>query len=210
MKKSTDQSPIEKLERQLEHSGIFSHTVFSRFASRINENEAFLYGLIDFLIEKNGFTADDLKPYIEKVKKEAVEAGENLNAGVALRLGVDNKSVPTVAVNCEERMHICKGICCKLNFALTPEEVESRELKWELGHPYFIRHEKSGYCSHRDEQNQCCGVYNKRPAVCRTYSCRDDERIWKDFEKMELNTEWIEEHLSPAEPRIFSINMTPE
>jgi Fe-S-cluster containining protein len=207
---NSDQTLAEKIERQLEHSGIYSHTMLSQFAERINENEAFLYGLIDFLIEKNGFTPDDLKPYIEKVKKEVTETGDRLHAGVALRIGQNDAAVPTVAVNCGERMHICKGVCCKLNFALTPEEVESRNFKWELGHPYYIRHEKTGYCSHLDEQKQCCTVYDKRPAVCRNYSCREDQRIWKDFENMELNTEWIEAHLSPAEPRIFSVNMSAE
>jgi Fe-S-cluster containining protein len=205
-----NQASFEKLERQLEHSGLYNHTVLSQFAERINENEAFLYGLIDFLIEKNGFTPEDLKPYIDKVKREAVEAGESLHAGVALRIIEDEQSIPTIAVNCGERMHICKGVCCKLNFALTPEEVESRDLKWELGHPYFIRHEKSGYCSHMDEQKNCCNVYDKRPAVCRNYSCREDARIWTDFENMELNTEWINEHLQESRPRIFSINMSAE
>lgn len=142
------------------------------------------------------------------MKKEVLESGENMHAGVALRIEKDTISVPTVPVNCEERLPICKAVCCKLNFALSPEEVESRELKWELGHPYFIRHEKSGYCTHLNEAKQCCGVYNKRPSVCKNYSCENDERIWENFSEMKLNTEWIEVHLSENEPRIFSINMS--
>lgn len=33
---------IEQLERQLEHSGLYNHTILSQYAERINENEAFL------------------------------------------------------------------------------------------------------------------------------------------------------------------------
>jgi hypothetical protein len=44
-------------------------------------------------------------------------------------------------------------------------------------------------------------VYADRPGVCRHYSCANDERIWKDFENMELNHEWLDANLGDA-PRI--------
>jgi hypothetical protein len=48
-----------------------------------------------------------------------------------------------------------------------------------------------------------CLAYEDRPAPCRRYTCANDERIWKDFERMELNTEWIEANLTPSEPRLL-------
>ena len=39
------------------------------------------------------------------------------------------------------------------------------------------------------------------PPVCRRYTCRNDGRIWKDFDRMELNGEWISENLAYEKPR---------
>jgi hypothetical protein len=44
--------------------------------------------------------------------------------------------------------------------------------------------------------------------VCRGYSCANDPRIWKDFERMELNAEWITANLSEQErPHVTGIFM---
>ena len=40
-----------------------------------------------------------------------------------------------------------------------------------------------------------CQIYEQRPNPCRMYSCEHDDRIWKDFDAMELNDEWIAEYL---------------
>ena len=39
-------------------------------------------------------------------------------------------------------------------------------------------------------------VYTDRPGVCRRYSCANDTRIWKDFDNMVLNEDWIRGNLS--------------
>ena len=41
--------------------------------------------------------------------------------------------------------------------------------------------------------------YENRPSVCKKYSCANDKRIWKDFEKMEIDREWIDENLKRKE-----------
>lgn len=214
MSESTDEASVPEkvqgLEKQLEYSGLFTHSIFSKFSDRINENEAFLFGLIDYLIAKNGLSTDELKGYVEQVKKEINAKGENLNPGVALRIENPDKIPPPPRVNCEERLHICKAVCCKLSFALSPPEVESGKIKWELGRPYFIRQEKSGYCSHINPENKCCSIYKERPGVCTNYSCENDKRIWKDFDNMELNEEWINENVLVKKPGIFSIKMNPK
>lgn len=50
-------------------------------------------------------------------------------------------------------------------------------------------------------------VYADRPSVCRGYSCANDERIWSDFEKMQLNTAWIDENLHATGPRLAHATM---
>jgi Fe-S-cluster containining protein len=36
---------------------------------------------------------------------------------------------------------------------------------------------------HFDRESGRCLVYENRPATCRVFDCRDDKRIWTDFEK---------------------------
>jgi hypothetical protein len=45
-------------------------------------------------------------------------------------------------------------------------------------------------------------VYEDRPQVCRAYTCAGDERIWKDFDNMVLN----EEFLNGRSPQRFRFN----
>jgi Fe-S-cluster containining protein len=40
---------------------------------------------------------------------------------------------------------------------------------------------RDGACTHRE--GHFCSVYDNRPAVCRTYDCRRDKRIWSDYER---------------------------
>lgn len=81
------------------------------------------------------------------------------------------------------------------------------DLKWDLGRPYQIRHDAAGTCVHNDAETHGCGVYADRPGVCRRYSCANDERIWSDFENMQLNTAWIEENLHATGPRLAHATM---
>ena len=48
-------------------------------------------------------------------------------------------------------------------------------------------------------------IYDDRPSPCRQYSCVGDDRIWKDFDAMELNQEWIDDRLGtgPGPVEIF-------
>jgi Fe-S-cluster containining protein len=86
---------------------------------------------------------------------------------------------------------VCKAVCCTLPFPLSADEVEAGDVRWDLGHPYVIRHSAEGYCVHNDRATGGCGVYGKRPGVCRGYSCADDTRIWADFDNMVLNEEFL-------------------
>lgn len=195
------------VERQLERSSFFTHTALGMQAERINEIESFLYGVIDVLTRKGIVVPDELTKAAEDVRKEMLEKGEQAHTGVGIRIDDPENQPAYVPVNCSERMHICGAVCCKLNFALSVEEIEAGVVKWDLGQPYFIRHEVSGYCTHVDEKTKCCSVYENRPAVCRNYSCAGDKRIWTDFEKMELNTEWITENIKDNGPRLKAATM---
>jgi Fe-S-cluster containining protein len=202
---------LAQLERQIERGSLFTHTIVSQNADRIHEAESFLYGLMDVLLEKGLLTQDEISQAAEKVRQEMSDTGQTLGPGIALRIEGDGvKQDDFVPVNCSERLHLCKGVCCRLHFALTAEEVESGRIKWDLGEPYNIRHETTGYCHHLELNKNGCSIYEHRPGVCRKYSCANDERIWKDFEKMILNEEWIEDNLHTSKPRLVTAQMLPQ
>jgi Fe-S-cluster containining protein len=86
-------------------------------------------------------------------------------------------------IDCEARMHLCRGRCCSYVFPLTVQDLNERVVRWEYARPYQIAHAENGYCVHNEEGTHRCTVYKHRPATCRTYDCRKDERVWIDFEK---------------------------
>ena len=43
----------------------------------------------------------------------------------------------TVLVSCQERLPICRAICCKLSFGLTAQEVGAGHVKWDIGMPWY-------------------------------------------------------------------------
>ena len=186
-----------EFEKQMIRGQLATHATFSRISERVNDLEAFVFGINDALIEKGLLQSNFLFKKIESVKKNRMDNGEMLDAGVSLR--VDNAEIALQSVNCDERLPICKAICCKLNFPLSQLEVEEGIIRWELGRPYYIRHINDGFCCHRGETGQCT-VYNNRPTVCRSYSCQNDERIWKDFDAMVINEEWINQNLEGGFP----------
>lgn len=200
---------VEELHRQVERASLFTHTALGESFSRMGEGQAFLYGLADVLLAKGYVNENELSAAVSNVRVELTQRGELSGPGVMVRIDTEDAfDQQVIEVDCDARMHICQAICCRLDFALTVPEVESGKIKWDLGRPYFIRHSSNGCCIHNDSGGGGCSAYSDRPGVCRRYSCAKDSRIWKDFEQMELNTEWIEQHLPPEEkPRAIGVYM---
>lgn len=202
---------LTTLERQVERGSLFTHTVVSRNSDQIHEIESFLYGVIDVLIAKGLLTREEIVDSVETLRRQMVEDSQSVGPGIALRVDEDGAEQDNfVPVDCSERIHICKAVCCRLHFALTAEEIESGKVKWDLGAPYYIRQDEAGCCQHLDPESRGCSVYKDRPGVCRKYSCANDARIWKDFDKMILNEEWIDENLHPSKPRLVTARMLPD
>jgi Fe-S-cluster containining protein len=195
---------VAALLRQVERAGLFTHSALGRGHLRQRELESFVYGLIDVLLAHGVIEEDELRAAVQAVRDEMDASGEPPEPGVVLRVD-ESKAAgePPVEVNCAERMHICHAVCCELDFALSGEEIERGVLRWDMGRPYVIRHEDDGLCVHNDRATGGCQVYDDRPTPCRRYSCATDERIWTDFDAMELNTEWIEANLGNRSPRLL-------
>lgn len=202
-----DATVLSGIERQLERSSVYAQTALGRAGLRIHEIERVLYGMLDVLFAKGVISSAEMTEASEKVHDELIARGDLPERLVALR-GESSDQPVTAQVDCAARMHVCRAVCCKLDFALSAPEVEGGRVRWDLGRPYHIRHDEDGYCHHNKRSTCECGVYHDRPAICRTYSCAGDARIWKDFERMELNTEWIDRNLSsPRRPRMLRVLM---
>ncbi len=110
--KSASESLVA-LEQQVEQGGLYTHSVLSHIAERINRIEAFVSGLADSLLDGRQVTEEQLRTRAARVSDELQQKGEMLSAGVVLR--VDPDSAPADAtVDCGARMHICKAVCCRL------------------------------------------------------------------------------------------------
>jgi Fe-S-cluster containining protein len=198
--------PVAELDRQVQRGSMFTQAVLQRTSQRISETETILARVIDQLAagglldpEAMGLHADD-EPTVDSDELPELPPPTITWPAVAIREDPpEGDEVPPATVDCSARMHVCKAVCCRLKFPLSAGEVEQGAVKWDIGHPYLIRHESDGYCTHIDRPTHACGVYASRPTVCRTYSCVGDRRIWVDFDAMELNHAWIEEHLATTD-----------
>lgn len=195
-----DGQPLAELERQVERGAMFTQAVFQKSFARVSAIEAVVWELVEALLDKGVVVRGELpgaSAARDEVETRGAAARERSTLpwpAVAIRVdpGEERDSDP---VDCAARVHVCQGVCCRLKFALSQDEVERGVVKWDIGHPYVIRHDSNGYCSHNDRGSHACTVYEDRPRLCREYSCRDDKRIWTDFDAMELNQTWIDEHL---------------
>lgn len=198
---------VARLERQVERGTLHAHTVLGASFARLAEMQAMLHATADVLLAKGVLSEQELVDSMASVRTELRARGETNGPG--LMVGIEperDEEQPAVAIDCAARMHVCQAVCCRLNFALSVSEIESGQVRWDLGRPYFIRHEQDGCCTHRSACG--CAIYANRPGVCRRYSCEHDPRIWKDFAAMELNTEWIEENLTGGDgPRAVFAEM---
>jgi Fe-S-cluster containining protein len=212
--------PLDELQRQVERGSLFMHASFDRIAGRATDIDGRLHDLIEVLCNKGVLDGGDFEPDPAPTAEAPTEAGSEAATppepaepeadpaqpppvqwpAIALR-GEAGQAKPRQEVNCAERMHVCHAVCCKLNFPLTAGEVDAGKVRFDLGFPYMIRHDVDGYCTHNNRETGFCGVYADRPGICGQYSCAGDTRIWKDFDAMELNQEWLDANLGDA-PRI--------
>jgi Fe-S-cluster containining protein len=197
-------SPVKELERQVERGSMFTQAVFQKSFTRLSLVEEVVREMVDVLVER-GVVAHELAEAREALEEVARRPEDEKDVRSSLRwpaiaVRVDPaEETQLEPVDCAARMNVCQAVCCRLKFALSQDEIERGHVKWDIGHPYVIRQDSSGYCSHNDCASRSCTIYEERPRLCREYSCRNDKRIWADFDAMVLNSEWINQHLGEGD-----------
>ena len=180
----TERTNFEILRDELADGLMFSHSRENANTSKVLEVASFSYALIELLMERGLISVEELDQRKREVGQRLVEKFAEKGMGVALTDDEQDKYAyeRPVQIDCENRLALCRGACCRLRFALTVQDLEEGTVKWELGRPYMIRHQANGYCHHLDSETKGCGIYQSRPIVCRAYDCSKDKRIWADFE----------------------------
>lgn len=112
------------------------------------------------------------------------QSHEPLIPAIRLSRHKDKYSLPNSEVDCASRIHACRARCCSFAVELSRQDLDERVLRWEIESPYLLRQESDGYCTYMDRGSCGCTTYESRPAPCRIYDCRDDQRIWLDFDNM--------------------------
>ena len=179
----------ENLRKEIVEGLLYSHHRANANTSKTLEAASFAYALIELLIEKGLLTEAELNERKQKVAQRLAEKFREKGMGVLRQDPEEDKYTfnQVVKIDCENRLHLCKAACCRLSFALSKQDVEEGIVKWDLGRPYMIAQDQDGYCRHLERCSSGCTIYKQRPVACRAYDCRNEKRIWVDFEKKLVN-----------------------
>lgn len=181
---SDDQEPAEGLREEIVGGLLYCHHRANSNTSKTLEVSAFTYALIELLVEKGLLTEEELNERKQEAGKRLVEKFTESGMGAEIQESKIDKYDfdESPRIDCENRVHLCKAACCRLRFPLSRQDIEEGVVKWDLSHPYLIARRADGYCNHLDGEKSQCTVYEHRPLPCRAYDCREDKRIWVDFE----------------------------
>jgi Fe-S-cluster containining protein len=168
---------------------IYTHNRANANTAELHQANAAVEALTELLIERGVLDRETVqarqREAAEKLRGQYLERG----MGVAMQdFAVSKYAFQGAAeIDCQNRVHLCKASCCKLPFALSKEDVQEGKVRWDLGRPYMIAQGRDHYCVHMACQTRRCTVYSQRPIPCRGYDCREDKRIWLDFENKVVN-----------------------
>lgn len=181
---------VEALRKEVTHGLLDSHDRSNKNATKALEIASFCYALIELLQEKGLLSFEELNDRQKVVSKRLMTKFADQGIGImALQDYKEDKYAyeEEVTIDCASRLDRCRAACCRLDLALSRQDIEEGILKWDLGKPYMIAKDADGYCRHLDRTTSRCTVWQHRPIPCRGYDCRKDERIWLDFDKGIIN-----------------------
>lgn len=146
--------------------------------ARIRALEATVDRLIEILVGREHLTAGHRRLLAKVAERSALPEPPVVKLRV---FSGDKYEIAGPDIDCASLVHLCRARCCSLDVKLTRQDIDEGQLEWQVEQPYLLTKASDGYCSYLGEGGGC-GVYDVRPATCREYDCRDDRRIWTDFE----------------------------
>lgn len=199
---------FSKIKDDITSGLLYTHTRINFNTSKTLEGSSFLYALIELLSEKGLLSIEELDERKKQVAGRLVKKFKESGIGLMCQDPEHDKYTfeHEVSVNCQERLHICKAICCKFPFALSRQDVEEGIIRWEFGRPYLIAHDTNDYCVHLDQESYLCAVHKNRPVPCRGFDCKDNKKwkVWQDYDKKILNPH-LNEKVKQSDEKCYSI-----
>lgn len=104
--------------------------------------------------------------------------------GLGLEIRGNGNDREAAKIDCAGRMKICKAACCTLRFSLNKKEIDALKNGWSEDFPFRIKRTTNGYCIFFDQNMMQCSIYEKRPNVCRYFTCSKRKDIWADYSNM--------------------------
>jgi Fe-S-cluster containining protein len=161
----------------------FLHVLGMQTKLDVSDAMSRVLALTEELVARGVISLRGLEERVERVRQTENErtAGQ---AVVQVGPAIDKYSITEVPqIDCASLISLCKGRCCRLSFPLSFQDLDERILRFDYSKPYLIAQGEGGYCVHSSSETRGCTVYENRPSICRTYDCRQDTRVWKDFDK---------------------------
>jgi hypothetical protein len=158
----------------------FAHVMMSVNQDQGNEAVAYVQALTDLLVEKGIIQPDEMEAPLERAREEVSKV-----MMPRVRLAeMGDKYFPgeSIQIDCDARIPLCHARCCTFKFYLTKQDLEEGVVRWDYGNPYWIDQGTDGYCVHCAPESWTCQIHAQRPHTCRKYDCRNDKRVWIDFE----------------------------
>jgi hypothetical protein len=167
---------IEEALRFVNH-----HTTEARLAQA--EVLASIRALVDTLVSVGALPHGE---YERRRQRHLAAAARAIDEQPTVKLGpaVDKYAVgPLPDIDCASLIPLCRARCCTLSVWCSAQDLDEHVVQWDYSRPYQIRKREDGYCVHSEPASRRCTIYAHRPAICRTYDCREDRRIWSDFSR---------------------------
>jgi hypothetical protein len=163
----------------LEHGIRFIHDLAMNALGTADRVELVVDALVSVLVAHGIVDKNELAsriPWPEARPRQAYQPAVEVKTGVA-----GKHSIESPPIDCVSLLPICKARCCRLTVHLAYEDVADG-FDWVFERPYELRRDRgTGYCTnHRADSG--CARYHARPGTCRAFDCRNDMRIWADFD----------------------------
>ncbi len=101
---------------------------------------------------------------------------------VRLAMFRDKYQVPSTDIDCAARIPLCGAKCCTMDVTLSAQDVAEGGIPFDIMKPYALpRDPTTKRCVCMDADGACT-IYERRPGACRAYDCRNDARVWRDFD----------------------------
>ncbi|MCG8422415.1 MAG: YkgJ family cysteine cluster protein [Proteobacteria bacterium] len=191
----------DELQRQLLRGFLHTHTRLSSNYSNLFQVASAVYAIVDLLVARGLLTMEEVEAQVRTVQERLSESpfGAGMQFTMQREAGDKYDGREAATVDCDNRLHLCRAVCCSLDVPLSRQDIEEGILRWDAGRPYYLLRQGDSYCCHLNRHNRSCSVYGVRPLTCRGYSCAEDSRIWKDFAGYVPNREGIAEILDSTD-----------